>query len=72
MWASDSDLTKSSANGQFTITNIVNDNGIITLEGELSGVKKYNKFKLANFNNKSFSIYYQDKSTAYNYTVQVE
>ncbi|MNK03765.1 hypothetical protein D3C87_216180 [compost metagenome] len=72
MWASDSDLTKSTAEGQFTITNIVNDNGIITLEGQLLGIKKYNKFKLANFNSKSFSIYYQDKSTAYNYTVQVQ
>lgn len=70
MWASDSDLTKSTLKSQFTIVNIVNDNGIITLEGQLSGVKKYNKFKLANFNNESFSIYYQDKSTAYNYTIQ--
>lgn len=73
MWASDSDVTKSPmTKSQFTITNIVNDNGIITLEGQLSGVTKYNKFKLANFNNESFSIYYQDKSTAYNYTVQIQ
>lgn len=71
MWASDSDLSKSTIKGSFTITNIINDNGIITLEGELSGVKKYNKFRLANFNKESFSIYYQDKSTAYNYTIQI-
>lgn len=72
MWASDSDMTKSAANGLFTITNIVNDNGIITLEGELSDVRKYNKFKLVGFNEHTFSIYYQDKSTAYNYTVQIK
>jgi hypothetical protein len=69
MWASDSDLTKTPSKSQFTITNIVNDNGIITIEGQLSDNKKFNKFKLANFNNETFSIYYQDKSTAYNYTV---
>lgn len=70
MWASDSDVTKTGLQGQFIISNIVNDNGIITLEGQLSGVTKYNKFKLARFNKETFSIYYQDKSTVYNYTVK--
>ncbi len=70
MWASDSDVTKTTSQSQFVISNIINDNGIITLEGQLSGVTKYNKFKLARFNNETFSIYYQDKSTVYNYTIQ--
>lgn len=70
MWASDSDMSKSNIKGEFTLANIINDNGIITLEGQLSGLKKYNKFRLTAFNNETFSIYYQDKSTVYNYTVQ--
>lgn len=70
MWASDSDVSKSSANNKLTITNIENDNGIVTIEGQLAGVSKYNKFRLARFNNESFSIYYQDKSTIYSYVFQ--
>lgn len=69
MWDSDSDVSKSISHKQFLITNIINDNGIVTIEGQLSGVSKYNKFKLAAFSKESFSIYYKDKSTAYNYTV---
>lgn len=70
MWASDSDVSNATANNRLTITNIANDNGIITIEGQLTGVDKYNKFRLARFNNDTFSIYYQDKSTAYNYVFQ--
>lgn len=67
MWSSDSDVRKITSKKKLKITNIINDNGIITIEGQLEGVSKYFKFRLANFTNDYFSIYYQDKSTAYNY-----
>lgn len=70
LWASDSDVSILPANNRLTITNIENDNGIITVEGQVTGVNKYNKFRLARFNNESFSIYYQDKSTVYSYVFQ--
>lgn len=70
MWSSDSDMSKSAIKKDFKILDIVNDNGIITINGELSGVKKYSKFRLVGFTADSFNIYYKDKSTVYNYKVQ--
>jgi hypothetical protein len=70
MWTSDAKVSKTSANKTFKIINIINDNGIVTIEAELSGVTNYHKFRLSNFTNEAFSIYYQDKSTAYNYEIK--
>jgi len=70
MWSSDADVKRSVTNKTFKINNIINDNGIISIEGELSGVSNYNKFRVSNFTDGTFSIYYKDKSTAYNYEIK--
>jgi len=70
LWSSASDLTKAPSKKELKILNIINDNGIITIEGQLTGVTKYTKFRLANFTDEYFSIYYQDKDTAYNYKIK--
>lgn len=69
MWSSDSDVAKLTADNKLTIKNIENDNGIISIEGQITGVSKYNKFRLTRFDNETFTIYYQDKSTVYNYVI---
>jgi len=70
MWSSDADVKTTPANKTFKINNIINENGIISIEGELSGVSSYNKFRVSNFTDDTFSIYYKDKSTAYNYEIK--
>ena len=69
LWSSDSDVTKTTPKKEFKVFNIINDNGIITIVGQLAGVKKYNKFRLSNFTEEYFSIFYKDKSKAYNYKI---
>jgi len=70
MWSSDADVSRTSTKKNFKIINILNENGIVTIEGQLSGETSYNKFRLSNFTNEVFSIYYKNKSTAYNYEIK--
>lgn len=67
LWASDSEMSKESGLYELKIEDIINDNGVVTVRGDLEGVKKYRDFRLARFNKDSFSLYYKDKSTAYCY-----
>ncbi len=67
--ASDSDVSQDAVNKSFTINNVINDNGIVFIEGLLQGEKNINRFQLANFTENSFSIAYKDKGTAYNVVV---
>lgn len=67
LWASDSDVSKETEMHELKIEDIVNDNGLVTVRGDLQGVKKYRNFRLVRFDNDSFSLYYKDKSTAYCY-----
>lgn len=69
LWSSDSDVSKEGYTNQFSISNIINENGITIIEGTLEGEKKYNSFKLTNFDESGFNIFYNSKSTAYNIRV---
>lgn len=66
LWSSDSDVSKEAYARQFSITNIINQNGITIIEGILEGEKKYQSFKLASFDENGFNIFYTSKSTAFN------
>jgi hypothetical protein len=69
--ASDSDVSAEDINDEFNIANIINENGVIMLEGQLKGEKRNTMFQLANFTADSFSIAYKYKGTAYNYTIKI-
>jgi hypothetical protein len=69
--ASDSDYSKEDAFKSFIVTNIQNDNGIVSIEGKLEGENRFNKFRLAGINADHFSIFYQDKGTVYNYSIKL-
>jgi hypothetical protein len=69
MWSSDADFSRNPVRKGFAINSIINDNGIITIEGQLAGEDDYHKFKLASFTEEYFTIFYQDKKTAYNYKI---
>jgi hypothetical protein len=66
LWSSSSDMTQSAIQLKFTIDNVLNENGLIMLEGKLEGVSKYSKFRVVSLSNNSFNIFYEDKSTVYN------
>jgi hypothetical protein len=69
--ASDSDVSAEDINDEFNLMNVVNENGIITIEGQLKSEKRNTMFQLANFTGDSFSIAYKYKGAAYNYTIKI-
>jgi len=69
--ASDSDVSQSNINKMFIIGNILNESGIVYIEGNIEGERNATRFQLANFNNDSFSIAYKDKGKAYNFVVKL-
>jgi len=71
LWSSSSDLSKSAYKKKFVINNIMNENGIIMIKGNLEGIKKYDSFKVVSYDENTFNIFYEDKSTTYNITVQI-
>jgi len=71
LFSSSSDMTEMDIQTKFKITNIINENGLIILEGQLDGVSKYSKFRVVSFSSDSFNIFYEDKSTAYNIKIKI-
>jgi hypothetical protein len=69
LWASDSDVSQNDDPKAFTLTNIINENGIIFIEGKLVGENQVSKFQLANFNSDNFSIQYKKGETDYNLVI---
>jgi len=69
--ASDSDVSQSDIDKEFDIINVTNENGIISIEGNLKSEKNITTFQLANFNDNSFSIAYKYKGDAYNIVMKL-
>ncbi|MBB5634937.1 hypothetical protein HDE68_000822 [Pedobacter cryoconitis] len=67
---SSSDYSLKELTKNFFIANIRNDNGIITIEGELEGLTDFNQFRLVGVSTDHFNIFYRDKSTVYNISVK--
>jgi hypothetical protein len=69
--ASDSDVSQSNIRKTFIISNILDESGIVYIEGNLEGEKNIIRFQLANFNNDSFSVAYKERGKAYNFVVRL-
>lgn len=70
LWSSDSDVSQDAINKRFTIANVINDNGIVSIEGTLEGESKITSFQLASFDSNGFSVAFKDKETAYNIVIK--
>lgn len=66
LYSSSTDVSQADTKASFKIDNLINENGLIMLDGQLEGVSKYSKFRVVSFSSDSFNIFYEDKSTAYN------
>lgn len=69
--ASYSDVAEDVVDKPFTVTSVVNDNGIIYIEGKLKGENNVSKFQLASFQKDTFNIAYKYKGTAYNFQIKI-
>lgn len=68
---SDSNIKREEVYLNFSLKEIHDNNGIITLEGNLDGLTKVNKFLLAGITADHISIFYRDKSTVYSYSLKL-
>lgn len=67
---SSSDYSYKELMKNFFIAGVHDDNGIITIDGELEGLNKVNQFRLVGVSKDRFNIFYRDKSTVYNISVK--
>lgn len=71
LYSSASDYTQRAISKSFKITSLINENGLIIINGTLDKVSKYSKFRVVSFANDTFNIFYEDKSTIYNITIKM-
>ena len=64
LWGSDSDIAESTIKKPFKIENITNDNGLIMLNND--------KYRVVNFDDEGFNIYYRTKSKWFNVRISFE
>ena len=65
LWSDGSDMKKDFFDKTLSIQKIYNDNGLIMISGTIPGIK-CELFRVTHFTNDSFTLFYQDKTTAYN------
>jgi len=71
LYSSSSDYTQRDISKSFKLTSLTNENGLILINGSLDGISKYSKFRVVSFTKDTFSIFYEDKSTAYNIMIKM-
>ncbi len=71
LYSSSSDLEQVTINKKFIINDLINENGLIFITGQLEGITKYSKFRVVSFNKEEFNIFYEDKSTVYNIKIKI-
>ncbi|PKB17214.1 hypothetical protein [Flavobacterium sp. 5] len=70
LYSGSSDMSLSDVQIPFKIIGMTNENGLIILEAELKKTKT-TKFRVVSFSDKSYNVFYEDKSTAYNLKIEL-
>lgn len=71
LWSSASDIATTPVQDLFVVNNVVNENGLIVLEGSLKSRPKIKRFMVTAFGEGFYNVYYEDKSTTYSLRVRV-
>jgi Domain of unknown function (DUF4156) len=66
----DTEYSADAGGETFTIDSITNNDGIAIIKGHLKGENDIDTFQLANFDDKTFSVFYKKKTTYYNVMIQ--
>lgn len=72
LWGNANNVSAENSYRRFTIKNVNNDDGIISIEGKLKDEKDVSVFQLTGFNDDAFSISYSKENTVYNVVVSME
>lgn len=70
LWSGDYDVRKEQILTKFTIDEIIDDDGIIEMKGEIVNSPGQRIFKLVSMDKDFFNIFYEDKSTAFNVKIE--
>jgi hypothetical protein len=70
LWSGDYDYRKEQILTKFTINEIIDDDGVIEIRGEIGNTPGSRIFKLVSINKDFFNVFYEDKSTAYNVKIE--
>ena len=70
LWSGDYDIRKEQILTKFNIDDIIDDDGIIEIKGEIVNSPGQRIFKLVSMDKDSFNVFYEDKSTAYNVKIE--
>jgi len=68
LWSGGTDMQNDEFQGVMSITNVINESGLIMIEGTVPKIKT-TKFRVAFFDETRFVLVYEDKSTIYNLVV---
>jgi hypothetical protein len=69
LWAGDYDYRTENVSVKFYVNEIIETTGNIEIKGSLGAVYGLKTYKLVGMDEKSFNIYYEDKSSSYNLKV---
>lgn len=69
LWSAGSKVKKRNVSRGFSLSEIIREQGIVTLKGALSGVDNQSTFSLVHFDETSFTIFFRDESRAYQYRI---
>lgn len=64
--SSSNDMAVYPSKWKFKLREVKNENGLIILDGDLQGASRFNKFRVASFDENFFYIYYEEKGVSYN------
>ena len=70
LWSGDYDIRKEEILTKFNIDEVIDDDGIIEIKGEIVNTPGQRIFKLVSINKDYFNVFYEDKSTAYNVKIE--
>ncbi|EHQ30028.1 hypothetical protein [Mucilaginibacter paludis] len=66
-----SDVSSDAMNEPFKIASIRSENGLVFVDGDLKGEDYTITFQLVNFTDKSFTVAYKNKGTAYSFVINI-
>jgi len=67
LWSSASEVETIPATNVLNVKSVENESGAIYITGTLEKNANQTRFRVVNFTKDSFTVYFEDKSTAFNY-----
>ena len=71
LWSDMANISQTKIQKKFSVTKVYNENGQIILEGKLSCVRNYSRFRVVSFTKDHFTIFYKDKNSIHSIKIEL-